>query len=143
MNKLDKHTMFLIANWNSTETLVATSPEEEPRKWWDIFRLGADSRKSLDNIVRYMVEAIDDLVILDLKNSKSGDIRVCVTQLYDAIVTLPFWALLVKSLIRDVVLNTMVPILVDFLKQKYTKAKESLKGLDDAYPNKDGEQQQQ
>lgn len=129
MNILDKHTMFLVQNWNSPEIMTCAEITEE-RHWWNIFKLDEEQKKTLNTMVQYVMEGVDDLVILAIREMKEAGIDIldknkvveCVGALYDAVVTLPSWAKLFASPIRNAVVNTIVPVFVEFLYNKYTKA---------------------
>jgi hypothetical protein len=117
---IEKHVNFLVANWHSSDILVSEIlPESNNKKWWQFWKLDADQKQNLQNVFRYMLEGIEDFVIILQKTygnigDHQEDIVNGVSTLYDNIVTLPLWLKPFNSKIKGWVL-LIVPIVVDFL----------------------------
>jgi hypothetical protein len=125
--ELEQHALWLKFHWaDNDDNSVNDAAVDKP--WW-VF-INAKTRKNLKTAVRFTLDAVDDFVIVGL-NLLGPDcvlkVRDYIIELlasvYDCVmakVKLPLWLRPVSSVIRRVVLEILLPLLLDYFLYKYT-----------------------
>ena len=121
---MDKHLKWLVWNWHSSETSLAT-PED--RQWWEFWKIDKSRKKGLLVVGRYLLEGLDDFI--RIATSKGNTLKYkatildSVSSLYDTVITgakIPWWMRPFSNSLKTLVINVLASLLIDYIVKRYT-----------------------
>lgn len=130
---LKQQSNFLVQSWKNPnqQTVQPVSFLSSMTGWWNAWINDPAQKARLDNIIRYLVEAVDDfvnIVLNDLKPEEAsaqqsvvlGYIKESFTAVYDATIVLPWWLKPFGGRVRTLAIEVICPVIVNFLLSKYS-----------------------
>jgi hypothetical protein len=150
MNELlRQHTNYLILNWENPHQTVLqpVSFVDNVKTWWNTWINDPKRKEEFANIIRYLLESLDDFIAIVIENNKKlftqenvaeynesstdpivleqksikDSIIDSFSKLYDSMMTLPLWLKPFSGSIRNLVVGIIAPIVLDFILRKYLK----------------------
>ena len=126
---IEKQLHWLLYNWSSEE-MSAETPED--RQWWEFWKVDKERKRGLLVIGRYLLEGLDDFVRIarsETANSKElpvaykDDILGALTSLYNAVIAdakMPWWVKPFAKSVKNIVINVLGALLIDYIMNKYS-----------------------
>lgn len=131
-DQLRQHTNFLITQWKSEgqdKTVQTVAFLDTVNSWWS--KLFADTKYSdtQADVIKYLLNSVNDFVEIALKTLGTDKLKftdlivsnmvASFAKVYDATITLSWYFKPFSKQIRTLVIETMCPILIEFLINKY------------------------